>query len=238
MKWDYSKLTEALEAFSAGFDPDTPRERRRQKIIQAATELFTKQGFRKTSIGEVARRAGVAKGTIYLYVKTKADLLIQAIVEEKRRYITRLRPLYEEPLSPRQRLKRYLEMALCISAEMPLVSRLMGGDREILLVLEEMDPEERGRTLAMQHDFFIEMVDLAARPHRWTATELEDRARVLLGLMYAAGAFADARLRGGLSLERFAEILAGVIVEGVAGGSPEVAVHPGAPRPAGGGGTP
>ena len=39
-------------------------------------ELFERLGYRRTSVDEVARQAGVAKGTVYLYFKTKADLLV------------------------------------------------------------------------------------------------------------------------------------------------------------------
>ncbi|HEY9217969.1 MAG TPA: helix-turn-helix domain-containing protein [Phenylobacterium sp.] len=41
-------------------------------ILEAAQELFTQLGFRRTSMDDVARRAGVAKGTLYLYFDNKA----------------------------------------------------------------------------------------------------------------------------------------------------------------------
>lgn len=56
------------------------RKRRRRKdarpleILQAAAEVYAERGFAGTSLDEVARRADVAKGTIYLYYETKLDL--------------------------------------------------------------------------------------------------------------------------------------------------------------------
>lgn len=50
---------------------------KRQKqatLLQAAFELFTNKGFAKTTISDIARKSGLAKGTFYLYFKDKYDL--------------------------------------------------------------------------------------------------------------------------------------------------------------------
>jgi AcrR family transcriptional regulator len=184
--------------------------------LQAATELFIGQGYRKTSVDEVAERAGVAKGTVYLYFKTKADLMVQAIVEEKKQYIVMMKPVLESP--PRQRLKKYIRLAFVMVREMPLMSKLLSGDREVLLVLEEMDVDIRRQVLEFQTEFVAEMLDAATGPHRWTREELVDRAKVLLALVYSSGVITDERVRRDLSVERFAGILADLIVDGVNSG--------------------
>lgn len=57
-----------------------PRRRQRRKearpseIIEAALELFAERGFGATRMDDVARRAGVAKGTLFVYFPTKQDL--------------------------------------------------------------------------------------------------------------------------------------------------------------------
>jgi AcrR family transcriptional regulator len=48
---------------------------KRELIIEAATALFTRQGYEVTTVAQVAARAGVAVGTVYLYFGGKADLL-------------------------------------------------------------------------------------------------------------------------------------------------------------------
>ena len=48
---------------------------KRIAIIDAACDLFTTEGYENTTIAHVARRAGVAVGTVYLYFKNKGDLL-------------------------------------------------------------------------------------------------------------------------------------------------------------------
>jgi len=47
------------------------------RILEAAVKVFAKQGFHKSTIAQIAREAGVADGTIYLYFKNKDDILVQ-----------------------------------------------------------------------------------------------------------------------------------------------------------------
>ncbi|TVQ86487.1 MAG: TetR/AcrR family transcriptional regulator [Deltaproteobacteria bacterium] len=54
---------------------------KRVLITEAATEVFAEKGFHQARVSDVARRAGVADGTIYLYFKNKEDLLL-SIFEE------------------------------------------------------------------------------------------------------------------------------------------------------------
>lgn len=47
------------------------------QILEAAVKVFAEQGFFQSTVAQVAKRAGVADGTIYLYFKNKDDILIQ-----------------------------------------------------------------------------------------------------------------------------------------------------------------
>ena len=47
------------------------------QILNAAVEVFAEQGFFQSTVAQIARQAGVADGTIYLYFKNKDDILIQ-----------------------------------------------------------------------------------------------------------------------------------------------------------------
>jgi AcrR family transcriptional regulator len=61
-----------------GARPDE-RQRREERILDAAAALLVRWGYRKTTIDDVAREAGVGKGTIYLHWKDKQDLFYAAI---------------------------------------------------------------------------------------------------------------------------------------------------------------
>src|SRR5574341_2613717 len=55
---------------------------KRDRILRAAIRIFSQKGYFNSRISEIARLAGVADGTIYLYFKNKDDLLI-SLFEEK-----------------------------------------------------------------------------------------------------------------------------------------------------------
>jgi TetR/AcrR family transcriptional regulator, cholesterol catabolism regulator len=52
------------------------RQAKRRRIARAAAELFHERGFEATTAEQIAERADVAKGTLFLYAKTKARLLL------------------------------------------------------------------------------------------------------------------------------------------------------------------
>ena len=48
-----------------------------QQILEAAIKVFARQGFHQSTVAQIAKEAGVADGTIYLYFKNKDDILVQ-----------------------------------------------------------------------------------------------------------------------------------------------------------------
>ena len=53
-----------------------------KRLLTTAFELFNSQGFSKTSIADIVRDAGVAKGTFYLYFKDKYDIQKKLIADK------------------------------------------------------------------------------------------------------------------------------------------------------------
>lgn len=60
---------------------------KQKKIIQAAIEMFAEKGYSATSTNEIARKAGVAEGTIFRHYKTKKDLLVAIVTPVMRRLV-------------------------------------------------------------------------------------------------------------------------------------------------------
>jgi len=219
-RWTFERLSLVLEEAAARHGLDDRAERKRRRIVKAASSLFVRQGYRRTSVEEIARSAGVAKGTVYLYFGSKTDIMLCAIIEEKRRFFDALRPCLDPALPPGERLGLYLETALDLTSWMPLVSRLLGGDHEILAVLDDLPEEARIQMNEVQGGMLGEMVELAAAPRRLERGEVEEIAAVIQGVVYMAGMAADTRMRGGLAADRFARVLARIIVDGLKGGNP------------------
>jgi len=66
--------------------PMSKKFAKRQAIIESAIEVFGKNHFRKASISEIARKAGVAEGTIYQYFKNKEDLFFSIPIEKTKEF--------------------------------------------------------------------------------------------------------------------------------------------------------
>jgi AcrR family transcriptional regulator len=65
-------------------------KQRRGQIVAAAVQLFSRQGYFKTTVQQVAKLAGVSPGLIYQYVRDKEDLLLLSILDVLDSYATEI----------------------------------------------------------------------------------------------------------------------------------------------------
>jgi TetR/AcrR family fatty acid metabolism transcriptional regulator len=63
---------------------------RRESIIQAAIEVFSKKDFKNANISEIAQKAGIADGTIYQYFKSKEALFFSIPIEKTNEFRSQL----------------------------------------------------------------------------------------------------------------------------------------------------
>lgn len=71
-----------IEGKRAAGEELSKREERAHRILDAAAELIQRWGYKKTTVDDIARLAGVAKGTIYLHWKTREDLFVALFLRE------------------------------------------------------------------------------------------------------------------------------------------------------------
>src|SRR3989442_13331846 len=67
-------------------DPDKP-----QQIIDAAIRVFARSGYYNSRVSDIAREAGIASGTIYLYFKTKDEILVTLFRERMAEWVASVR---------------------------------------------------------------------------------------------------------------------------------------------------
>src|SRR6266581_1912772 len=67
-------------------DPDKP-----QQIIDAAIRVFARAGYYNSRVSDIAREAGIASGTIYLYFKTKDEILVTLFREKMAHWVANVR---------------------------------------------------------------------------------------------------------------------------------------------------
>ena len=106
---------------------------KKECILSAAVRAFARFGFKKTSVDQIARDAGVAKGTVYLAADTKEDLFYQAIHREVRAYTAEISRLID-PRKPADQLLLETTLAgIQYLDERPLVRDLIFGNHQLIL---------------------------------------------------------------------------------------------------------
>ena len=76
-------------------DVMTDQSVRKKQIMEKAKKLFAKKGYHPVTVEEVADACGVAKGTLYLYFDSKADLFVEIFVEAHREIIENVRKIID-----------------------------------------------------------------------------------------------------------------------------------------------
>jgi TetR/AcrR family fatty acid metabolism transcriptional regulator len=98
---------------------------KRARILDAAVRVFARKGFHATRVSEVAKAAGVADGTIYLYFKSKDALLVSLFEHHVERLLAFLQKELPHAPTSTAKLKRIVEIQL----------GLLEGERDLAQVI-------------------------------------------------------------------------------------------------------
>ncbi len=99
---------------------------KRDAILGAATRVFAQRGFFNAQVADVAKAAGVAAGTVYLYFRSKDDLLVSLFERTMREAIAEGRAALAGAVDPRERLSRIARLHL----------ERLGRDRDLAVVFQ------------------------------------------------------------------------------------------------------
>lgn len=110
---------------------------KREAILRAGVKVFAEKGYFNSKVADVARAAGIADGTVYLYFKSKEEILHSIFDQAMEKFIAEGRRELSDIESPVDRLKKVAELHL----------RRLGDDRELAIVFQV---ELRGSTKFME----------------------------------------------------------------------------------------
>ena len=116
------------DAKRPGSRPRGPGSRtgdKRERILRAAVKVFAKSGFYATRVSEVAKAAGVADGTIYLYFRSKDELLLSLFDDRVEKLLAYMRQELPKLTGAPIKLRRIIELQL----------GLLEGERDLAEVL-------------------------------------------------------------------------------------------------------
>ncbi len=84
----------------------------RADIVSVARKVFSRKGFRYTTMDEIARATGMGKSSIYYYYKSKEDIFEAVVVREAQELKKRLNKVVSAGDTPREQLKDYIMFRL------------------------------------------------------------------------------------------------------------------------------
>lgn len=99
---------------------------KRERILDAAVVEIARRGYGATTVAMIARRAGVADGTIYLYFKNKDEILVQLFERAMGRFIGEGRQRLEGLSGAKARLRAIVDLHL----------GLVGQDRDLAIITQ------------------------------------------------------------------------------------------------------
>jgi TetR/AcrR family fatty acid metabolism transcriptional regulator len=105
---------------------DSPTGAKRDAILRAAIDVFAERGYFNAQVADVARAAGVAAGTVYLYFQNKDHLLVSIFERSMRDGLAESRAAVAELRDPRERLRRLARGHLA----------RLGNDRNLAIVFQ------------------------------------------------------------------------------------------------------
>ena len=110
---------------------------KRESILRAATRVFARNGYFNSKVADIARAAGVADGTVYLYFKSKEEILHSIFDQNMAEALAADRKLIDKLRDPREKLRRIATLHL----------ERLGADRDLAVVFQV---ELRGSTKFME----------------------------------------------------------------------------------------
>lgn len=121
------------------------KERRRDDVINAARRLCVDSDMSGLSMDAIAREAGLAKGTLYLYFRTKEELFLALLEQDMEEWLTTMEAAFAKTLPPDPRaLAKFIAAGL---VERPLMTQLFS---RLPAVLEGNLPDEVARAFRLR----------------------------------------------------------------------------------------
>jgi TetR/AcrR family fatty acid metabolism transcriptional regulator len=153
---------------------------KRERILVAAERIFARHGFFAARVSEIAREAGVADGTIYLYFKSKDDLLISLFENRMKQVNDQLRrAIADKP--PAEQLRAFIHAYLQLVSEEPAAAEVLTIElRQSSKFMKEYDNPQFADFLRMLGGI---IADGQARGELHAAIPSHIAARMIFGII-------------------------------------------------------
>ncbi len=170
------------------------------RISNVALDLFIERGIKGTTTREIAKRAGVAEGTIYKHFRSKKDLAFKLFLHHMDSFRNRLLESIDSHFSSKDKLKALIEAFFAFAKKEPKgYSYIMVGHHTELSKV----PRERLKP----KDIFVEVIREGIRKGEFRNMDVELGAALIIGMITRVILF----LNTGLIIQDYKQTISEVI---------------------------
>src|SRR5216110_1264927 len=90
-----------------------------QQIVDAAIRVFARNGYYNSRVSDIAREAGIASGTIYLYFRTKDEILVTLFREKMAQWVSGLRKDIAAERDPLAKIRKIVALHFKVLEDNP-----------------------------------------------------------------------------------------------------------------------
>lgn len=137
------------------------KEEKRQRVYEAALQLFSRYGFKKTTVEDIGDALGMTKGNLYLYAKNKQDLYESSVAWALRNWQRRSRAVADREESCAAKIYAYFITGYRYLDSDPVLRRLLRHD-QVLFPLREAEDRFRdinGASRSILQAYLTEGID-------------------------------------------------------------------------------
>ena len=123
----------------------------KREIIDAVIKIINRKGIKELTMNEVAKQAGIAKGTLYIYFENKNDLLESAIETSLEPLYMAIKEILNSDLSPDKKLENIVEFLLFFFEEHKKYFR-------VLIYEHQRSQDPKKRFIDNKHQHFLKRI--------------------------------------------------------------------------------
>jgi len=194
-------------------------DNKKNKLYEAAKGIFYEFGYKKTSVNDITSKAGVAKGTFYIYFKSKADIFAliwtKTLEKEIQKFISSLSNMKDS----REKLRAFISSAFNITQnEESYAGKMISRRNDFLYAMEEITqhvPQTIISEKKFLNDVIINILKHGIDSGEFRELDIEKTGGVIHSMMFLISFLDKIELITSMNRKEFIDTLTELLLAGI-----------------------
>lgn len=187
-------------------------DEKQEHIITMTEKIFVRYGFRKTTVDEIAKAAGMGKSTLYYYFKSKEAIFAAVIRRDAQFILEKLNEAIKTSPTPQEQFRNYVRTRMTVMAEMSSHYDILKGEYLDLYPLIE---QERRQLYQYELDTVTGILQQGVRQGVFTLVDVAASSKLVLALLRGFEELWFIREQAPFHLEHALNILLSILSKGI-----------------------